>query len=195
MKESRTIIIISLIIIVLLFPIYIILKRMGISIDLCINIITNLSCGLFVAFITAICQYNISKRNVINTLYNLYFDLYMTCYYVQNRKVLHHYNSFAIYKKLLDVSQKITNSLSEYQGFIKKQDSMYFKMNPQIMLNESHKSKNFIKTMVQFFNEKSFEKTIVPFIEEIERILKNIDEKKYNNDKEQMIEIFKYISD
>lgn len=84
MKESRIIIYISVIIMVLLFPIFIMLKNLGVSIDLCMNIITNLSCGLIVALVTAICQYCISRRKVITKVYSLYFDLYTTYYYAKS---------------------------------------------------------------------------------------------------------------
>lgn len=83
MKESRIIIYISVIIMVLLFPIFIMLKNLGVSIDLCMNIITNLSCGLIVVLVTAICQYCIAKRRVITKVYSLYFDLYTTYYYAK----------------------------------------------------------------------------------------------------------------
>ena len=50
-----------------------------------------------------------------------------------------------------------------------------------------------IKTLVKWFNEKSVDKSIEPFIKEVENILKNIDEKRFNEDKEQMIKMFNYI--
>ena len=50
-----------------------------------------------------------------------------------------------------------------------------------------------IKTLVKWFNEKSVDKSIEPFINEVENILKGIDEKRFQEDKEQMIKMFNYI--
>ena len=66
-------------------------------------------------------------------------------------------------------------------------------MNPQINMGENYKAGKMIKTLVKWFNEKSVDKSIEPFIKEIENILKNIDEKRFNEDKEQMIKMFNYI--
>ncbi len=193
MKESRIIIYISVIIMVLLFPIFIMLKNLGVSIDLCMNIITNLSCGLIVALVTAICQYCISRRRVITKVYSLYFDLYTTYYYAKSKEFLHHYNSFEIYRKLADLSPKINDALSEYHGFFKKKDAMYFKMNPQINLNENYKANKLIKTMFKWFNEKSFETSVEPFVKEVEKILKSIDKERFEVDQKQMIKMFNYV--
>ena len=193
MKESRIIIYISVIIMVLLFPIFIMLKNLGVSIDLCMNIITNLSCGLIVALVTAICQYCIAKRRVITKVYSLYFDLYTTYYYAKNKEFLHHYNSFGIYRKLADLSPKINDALSEYHGFFKKEDSIYLKMNPQINLGDNYKAKKLIKTMFQWFNEKSFETSVELFVKEVEKILKSIDKERFEVDQKQMIKMFNYV--
>ncbi len=66
-------------------------------------------------------------------------------------------------------------------------------MNPQINMGENYKAEKMIKTLVKWFNEKSVDKSIEPFIKEVENILKNIDEKRFNEDKEQMIKMFNYI--
>ena len=70
---------------------------------------------------------------------------------------------------------------------------MYMIMNPQINMGENYKAEKMIKTLVKWFNEKSVDKSIEPFIKEVENILKNIDEKRFNEDKEQMIKMFNYI--
>lgn len=193
MKESRCIIIISILIMTLLIPILYILRSLKISEELCINIITNLSCGLIVALVTAICQYFITKRKIINNIYSLYFDLYTTYYYVKNNKNFNHYNSYAIFKKIVELSPKINNELEEYHGVFMKKDTTYIKLDPKIKLGEYLKLKNIKELNIKWFNKKTFNKNIEPFICEIENCLKNINENKFNTDKKCMIEMFNYI--
>ena len=193
MKESRIIIIISMIMMVVLIPMLYLLQLFGISQELSINIITNLGCGVIVGLVTAICQYSIAKRRIINIVYSLYFELYTTYYTARNKEFLHHINTLGFFNKLTELSSKIKDSLSEYHGFFKKNDSMYMIMNPQINIVENYKAEQMIKTLVKWFNEKSVDKSIEPFIKEVENILKNIDEKRFNEDKEQMIKMFNYI--
>ncbi|MGN1324343.1 MAG: hypothetical protein ACI4VR_04010 [Bacilli bacterium] len=193
MKESRIIIIISIVMLIALIPLLYVLQLCGISSELSINIITNLGCGIIVGLVTAICQYCMAKRRIISTVYSFYFELYMTYYYVKNKEFLQHYNSLALLKKLTELSTKIKDTLSEYHGFFKKQDSMYVKINPQINMGENYKAEKLIKTIVKWFNKKSFDESVEPFISEVENILKNIDEKRFKEDKEQMIKMFNYI--
>ena len=112
---------------------------------------------------------------------------------MKNKDFLHHYNSLALFKKLTELSTKLKDALFEYHGFFKKQDSTYIKINPQIDINDSYKAEKLIKTIVKWFNKKSFDETIEPFISEVEQILKNIDEKRFEEEKEQMIKMFNYI--
>lgn len=193
MKESRIIIIISIIIMVALIPMLYFLQLFGINQELSINIITNLECGVIVGLVTAICQYFMAKRHIINAVYGLYFELYTTYYIVRNKEFLHHINTFAFFNKLTELSSKIKDSLSEYHGFFKKNDSIYMIMNPQINMCENYKAEKMIKTLVKWFNEKSVDKSIEPFINEVENILKNIDKERFEEDKKQMINMFNYI--
>lgn len=193
MKESRIIIIISIIIMVALIPMLYFLQLFGINQELSINIITNLECGVIVGLVTAICQYFMAKRRIINAVYGLYFELYTTYYTVRNKEFLHHINTLAFFNKLTELSSKIKDSLSEYHGFFKKNDSIYMIMNPQINMGENYKAEKMIKTLVKWFNEKSVDKSIEPFINEVENILKNIDKKRFEEDKKQMINMFNYI--
>ena len=193
MKESRIIIIISIIIMVALIPMLYFLQLFGINQELSINIITNLECGVIVGLVTAICQYFMAKRRIINAVYGLYFELYTTYYIVKNKEFLHHINTLAFFNKLTELSSKIKDSLSEYHGFFKKNDSIYMIMNPQINMGENYKAEKMIKTLVKWFNEKSVDKSIEPFINEVENILKNIDKERFEKDKKQMINMFNYI--
>lgn len=193
MKESRIIIIISIIIMVALIPMLYFLQLFGINQELSINIITNLECGVIVGLVTAICQYFMAKRRIINAVYGLYFELYTTYYTVRNKEFLYHINTLAFFNKLTELSSKIKDSLSEYHGFFKKNDSIYMIMNPQINMGENYKAEKMIKTLVKWFNEKSVDKSIEPFINEVENILKNIDKERFEEDKKQMINMFNYI--
>ena len=194
MKESRIIIIISIIMLLVLIPLLYILKLCGISSELSINIITNLGCGIIVGLVTSICQYCMAKRRIVSTIYGLYFELYTTYYYVKNKEIMHHYNSLTIFKKLAELSSKIKDAVSEYRGFFKKQDSMYMKINPSINMGENYKTKKMVKTIIKWFNEKAFDESVEPFINEVESILKNIDEKRFEEDKKQMIKMFNYLN-
>ena len=149
MKESRIIIIISIIIMVALIPMLYFLQLFGINQELSINIITNLECGVIVGLVTAICQYFMAKRRIINAVYGLYFELYTTYYTVRNKEILHHINTLAFFNKLTELSSKIKDSLSEYHGFFKKNDSIYMIMNPQINMGENYKAEKMIKTLVK----------------------------------------------
>lgn len=177
-----------------LIPLFYILKICGISSELAINIITNLGCGIIVGLVTAICQYCIAKRRIVSTVYGLYFELYTSYYYVKNKEILHHYNSLAIFKKLTELSSKIKDAVSEYRGFFKEKDSMYMKINPPINIGKNYKTKKMFKTIIKWFNEKAFDESVEPFINEVENILKNIDEKRFEEDKEQMIKMFNYLN-
>lgn len=193
MKESRIIIIISIIIMVALIPMLYFLQLFGINQELSINIITNLECGVIVGLVTAVCQYFMAKRRIINAVYGLYFELYTTYYTVRNKEFLHHINTLAFFNKLTELSSKIKDSLSEYHEFFKKNDSIYMIMNPQINMGENYKAEKMIKTLVKWFNEESVDKSIEPFINEVENILKNIDKERFEEDKKQMINMFNYI--
>ena len=88
MKESRVIIIILAIMGIVLIPFGFLLKLLSLDGELCINIITNLECGVIVGLVTAICQYFMAKRRIINSVYSLYFELYTTYYTVRNKEFL-----------------------------------------------------------------------------------------------------------
>lgn len=176
-----------------LIPLLFILQICGLDRDLSINIITNLECGVTVGLVTAICQYFTARRRIINNVYGLYFDLYRTYYTAKNKSFLYHYNAISIFKKLTELSPKINESLEDYHGFLKKKDSMYMKMDPQIKMGEDYKIKNIIKALFLWFNKKSFNKTIEPLINDIERILIDIDKERFEKDKQQMIGMFNFM--
>ena len=73
-------------------------------------------------------------------------------------------------------------------------DIIYKWINDDEVRNNSFNS-DYIEyeTHVKWFNEKSVDKSIEPFIKEEENILNGIDEKRFQEDKEQMIKMFNYI--
>lgn len=145
----------------------------------------NILCGIIVGIITSLCQYYSARKRVINTIYSLYFDIYRTYYYSNNRPVLKHYNSYSIYKKIIDLSPKINEVLEEYEGLLIKKDKMYKKINPNTDLLDKITSKKLNKTLL-WFNKKDYDYIFNPIITEIENILNNINQVRFRNDKDQM---------
>ena len=195
MRESRIIIIILTIAMILLISILYILQLCGIDSDLSINIITNLECGAIVGLITAICQYCSSKRKIVNGIYGAYFDLYRTYYYSKNHSFLLHHNSYSIFKKMIDLNPKIIEILDEYHGLLKEHDKTYKKLNPIINMDGNYKVKTMLKSILYLFNKKSFDKVFEPFIKEIEKILIDINSKRFEKDKANMIKLHNYMYD
>lgn len=193
MKESRIIVIILTIMILLLIPFFFLLNSIGIDKELSISIISNLGCGAIVGLVTSLCQYFIAKRRIINSVYGLYFELYTTYYYVKNKEMFHHINAMGFYQKLIEVTPKINESLSDYHGFFKDNDSMYYKMNPSVNLKNNYKIKDIYKSMIKWFNEDTFNTNVEPLIKEIEQILNNIDKVRFNTDKDHLERMFNYV--
>ena len=50
-------------------------------------------------------------------------------------------------------------------------------------LESDYKAEKIIKTIIKWFNEKAFDESVEPFINEVENILKSIDEKRFKEDK------------
>lgn len=67
------------------------------------------------------------------------------------------------------------------------------KMNPQIKMIEGYKIKNIKKVLFLWFNKKLFSRTIEPFIKDIEKILIGIDKKRFEKDKEQMLNMLNFL--
>lgn len=192
MRQSRKIIIVTCFLMITIGPSFYLLNMLNIKLFDYFNITVNLYCGLIVGLVTALCQYSIQKNKIVNDVYKAYFDLYKTYYYSKNKTFLFHYNAFVIYKKMTVIEPKINECLDEYHGFIKKHDRLYRKLNPTIKLGDNYKAKKVIKSLFCWFNKKYFNTTIEPMISEIEEILKNINKKRFENDKVSMIKLFEY---
>ena len=194
MKESRIIIIISLLLMLIIPPLFYFLSIFGLlnSSD-CFNIATNLYCGVIVGLITSICQYYSAKRKIINTIYGLYIDLYRTYYVSKNKTFLFHYNVSSVYKKIIELNPKIIEALDDYHGLFKSKDKIYKKMNPMIQFESEYKWKNVMKTFLLWFNKSSYKMTIGSYINEVEKILTNINAKKFQKDKQFIEKMFNYV--
>ncbi len=94
---------------------------------------------------------------------------------------------------MIELNPRIIEALDEYHGLFKKYDRTYKKLNPTIKLKENYKAKNMIKTFLLWFNKKSFNDFFEPLMEEIESILININEKRFENDKLEMIRMYNSI--
>lgn len=193
MKESRLIIIVLSIVFILLGPIFYLLHLLYPDLIDYMNVATNLYCGIIVGLITCICQYCSSKRKIINSIYGAYFDVYRSYYYAKHKTFLWHYNSYSVYKKMIELNPKIVEALDEYHGFFNKYDNTYKKLNPTIKLEDNYKAKNMIKSFLSWFNKKSFNSIFEPLMKEVESILININQKRFEKDKEEMIRMYNFV--
>ena len=193
MKESRLIILVSLCLFVLIRPILHLLLLIRPNLFDYSSVATNLYCGVIVGLITSICQYCISRRKVINDVYSAYFDLYRSYYYTINKPFLWHYNSYNVYKKIIELNPKIVEALDEYHGLFNKYDNTYKKLNPKIKLEDNYKATNLIKLFLLWINKKSFNVVFEPLMKEVENILISINEKRFEKDKVEMIKMFNYV--
>ena len=193
MKESRIIIIILTIMIAILIPLLYVFQLFGIDDNLSINIITNLECGAIVGLVTAISQYYVAKRKIVNSVYSLYLELYNTYYTCKNKEFLKHYDAAGVFRKMAEVSPKINELLSDYHGFFKKKDSTYIKLEHPIEPGENYKARNVIKALYRWFNEKEFNNTIDLILKDVEKALTNIDAERFQKDKQQIIKMYNFM--
>lgn len=193
MKESRLMIIVTLCLFILLGPLFYPFYLIHPNLLDYVNIATNLYCGIIVALITSICQYCSAKRKIINSIYSAYFDVYRSYYYSKNKSFLWHYNSYGVYKKMIELNPKIVEALDEYHGLFKKYDKTYRKLNPRIKFGNNYKAQNMIKSFLSWFNKKSFDGIFEPLMKEVENILININIKRFEKDRTEMIKMFNYV--
>lgn len=195
MKESRLIIIILMALAFITTVVAILMHYLWPNLIDYYGILTNIHCGIIVGLVTSICQYYVQKRKIINNVYSAYFDIYRSYYYSKNRPILFHYNSFGIYKKIIDLNPKIIEALDEYHGFFKKCDNTYKKLNPTINLEDNYQARKIVKSILLWFNRKYFDSSIEPIILEIEKILITINHKRFEKDKKEMIKLYNYTFD
>ena len=178
MKESKIIIYISIVFLVILFPIMFFLYVS--KCEIAANIVSNIICGFVVSFVTGFVQYFVNKNRIKYEVYGLYYDIYYTYYCTKRGKVLFHYNSRNFYKKVAENNVKISSLLEEYTGFFHKKDKLYTKMNPQF--NERHLATKIKKSYVKIFNAKLFDESTEAYIKCVKNILKDINKEKFEKD-------------
>ena len=193
MKESRKISIVLILLLILVLIIRVILNVLNVTYFDYQNIAINLCCGIVVGLVTSICQYYVAKRRIINQVYNSYFEIYRCHFNVKSKPFLKHYDSLSIYKKFVDVFPTISDSLDEYYGIFKKKDKIYMKMSLNVNLGKVVKAKNLNKSVFSLFNEKPFNTVFNPIIDEIEKVLININEKRFLQDKMQMERLYRQL--
>lgn len=196
MKESRkiSIVLIFILILILVLIIRVILNFLNVTYFDYQNIAINLCCGIIVGLVTSICEYYVAKRRIINQVYNSYFEIYRCHFNVKSKTFLKHYDSLRLYKKLVDVFPTISDSLDEYYGIFKKKDKIYMKVSPNVVnLGKVVKAKNLNKSVFSLFNKKTFNTIFNPIIDEIEKVLININGKKFLKDKIQMERLYRQL--
>ena len=146
-------------------------------------ILISIITGVVVSIITAFCQYFVVKEKIKNNVFNCYFDIYKAIYTSRHKKVLFHYPVVNIYKKPLVFSNELSKNLSEYSSFIpNKKNKLYKKLNPTLNPNfDKFNIKNLTKLILPL-NSKRFNELIIPVQETIEKILKEIDFKKFEEE-------------
>ena len=192
MKESKIIVIVLSIILILLSPLLVYsYSNLELMYDILISIVT----GIIVSIIVALCQYFVAKSKIKNAIFNSYFDIYKAIYVSEHKKILFHYNVMNIYKKLITFSDELSKNISEYFGFINnKSNRLYKKLNPTINPNyDEFNVKNFVKLLLPF-NDKKFKTLIIPTKEKLEKILREIDSKKFDKDFKEYERIFNLLN-
>lgn len=94
---------------------------------------------------------------------------------------------------MIELNSKIAEALDEYHGLFNKYDNTYKKLNPKIKLEDNYKATNMIKSFLSWFNKKSFNSAFEPLMKEAENILISINEKRFEEDKVEMIKMFNCI--
>jgi len=178
MKESKIIIFVSIIMLLILSPIILFLHIK--NFNLLVSIFTNIACGFVVALTTAIIEYFINKNRIKYGVYGLYFDIYYMYYCTIRGKKFFHYNCKAFYKKVVENNVKISSLLEEYNGFFHRKDNLFKIMNPEFDCD--HLVGKILKSKIKFFNEKDFIDATSDYIQCVKKILININKKKFNSD-------------
>lgn len=180
MKESKVIVIVLSIILVVLTPLVIYYYSVS---ELVYNILISIITGVIVSIATAFCQYFVINGKIKNNVFNCYFDMYKAIYNSKEKKILGHYPVRNIYNKMLVFSDELSKNLSEYSSFIpNKKNKLYKRLNPTLNLNfDKFNTKNLIKLIFPS-NSKRFNDLIIPMQEKIRKTLEEIDLKKFEKE-------------
>lgn len=192
MKEAKVVTIVSTILLIILMPLgaYYYFAS-GFIYNILISIIT----GIVVTIITSLCQYFVMKEKIKNNIFNCYFDMYKAIYVSKHKKVLFHYPVLNIYKKLLVFSDELSKNLSEYSSFYPTaRNKLYKKLNPTLNPNfDKFNIKNLSKLILPL-NSKRFKEIIIPMQETLEKILREINVKKFEKELMEYKKIYKVLN-
>ena len=192
MKEAKVVTIVSTILLIILMPLgaYYYFAS-GFIYNILISIIT----GIVVTIITSLCQYFIMKEKIKNNIFNCYFDMYKAIYVSKHKKALFHYPVLNIYKRLLVFSDELSKNLSEYSSFYPTtRNKLYKKLNPTLNPNfDKFNIKNLSKLILPL-NSKRFKELIMPMQETLEKILREINVKKFEKELMEYKKIYKVLN-
>ena len=192
MKEAKVVTIVSTILLIILMPLG---AYYYFASEFIYNILISIITGIVVTIITSLCQYFVMKEKIKNNIFNCYFDMYKAIYVSKHKKVLFHYPVLNIYKKLLVFSDELSKNLSEYSSFYPTaRNKLYKKLNPTLNPNfDKFDIKNLSKLILPL-NSKRFKELIIPMQETLEKILREINVKKFEKELMEYKKIYKVLN-
>ena len=192
MKEAKVVTIVSTILLIILMPLG---AYYYFASEFIYNILISIITGIVVTIITSLCQYFVMKEKIKNNIFNCYFDMYKVIYVSKHKKVLFHYPVLNIYKKLLVFSDELSKNLSEYSSFYPTaRNKLYKKLNPTLNPNfDKFNIKNLSKLILPL-NSKRFKELIIPMQETLEKILREINVKKFEKELMEYKKIYKVLN-
>lgn len=192
MKEAKVVTIVSTILLIILMPLG---AYYYFASEFIYNILISIITGIVVTIITSLCQYFVMKEKIKNNIFNCYFDMYKAIYVSKHKKVLFHYPVLNIYKKLLVFSDELSKNLSEYSSFYPTaRNKLYKKLNPTLNPNfDKFNIKNLSKLVLPL-NSKRFKELIIPMQETLEKILREINVKKFEKELMEYKKIYKVLN-
>lgn len=192
MKEAKVVTIVSTILLIILMPLG---AYYYFASEFIYNILISIITGIVVTIITSLCQYFIMKEKIKNNIFNCYFDMYKAIYVSKHKKVLFHYPVLNIYKRLLVFSDELSKNLSEYSSFYPTaRNKLYKKLNPTLNPNfDKFNIKNLSKLILPL-NSKRFKELIIPMQETLEKILREINVKKFEKELMEYKKIYKVLN-
>ena len=192
MKEAKVVTIVSTILLIILMPLG---AYYYFASEFIYNILISVITGIVVTIITSLCQYFVMKEKIKNNIFNCYFDMYKAIYVSKHKKVLFHYPVLNIYKKLLVFSDELSKNLSEYSSFYPTaRNKLYKKLNPTLNPNfDKFNIKNLSKLILPL-NSKRFKELIIPMQETLEKILREINVKKFEKELMEYKKIYKVLN-
>ena len=192
MKEAKVITIVSSTILITFIPFVIYYYFAS---KFIYNILISIITGIVVTIITSLCQYFVIKGKIKNNIFNCYFDMYKAIYASKHKKILFHYPVLNIYKKLLVFSDELSKNLSEYSSFYPtKKNKLYKKLNPTLNPNFDKFNIRNLSKLILPLNSKRFNELIIPAQETLEKILREINVKKFEKELMEYKKLYKVLN-